>query len=323
MDDPERRWPTRRGFDRFFGTLEGAGSLLPPAHPGARRRPTSSTRPSSRGWFYTDAISDNAVQFLDEHERGARRRPVLPLPVLHRAALAAARARGGHRDATRVASTPAGTSCARSGSSGSSRRGSSTRRGRSRRATSACRPGRRSSTTSGRPRRMETYAAQVDRMDQGIGRVLDAARGRRPARQHAGGVPLRQRRLRRGDAAGGGRPRVRDRLRAAAGDDARGRAGGAGQRPRRSVPGPSRRTCPTAGRGPTCPTRRSGSTSTGCTRAASPPPSSPTGRRGCRPTASLCRVPSQLVDVLPTIADAAGADYPRSATGTTCRPWRA
>ena len=52
---------------------------------------------------------------------------------------------------TPAASTPAGTSCARSGWSGSSRRASSTRRGRSRRATSASRRGRRSSTASGRP----------------------------------------------------------------------------------------------------------------------------------------------------------------------------
>ena len=36
---------------------------------------------------------------------------------------------------------------------------------------------------------------------------------------------------------------------------------------------------------------------------------------GCRTDGSLCRVPSQLVDVLPTIADAAGAGYPTQRDG--------
>ena len=45
---------------------------------------------------------------------------------------------------------------------------------------------------------MEVYAAQIDRMDQGIGRILAGARGDGPARQHARHLPRRQRRLRRG-----------------------------------------------------------------------------------------------------------------------------
>ena len=110
-------------------------------------RPTSSTRRSSRGWFYTDAISDTAVRSSRSTSEEQGDDPFFLFLVLHRAALAAARARGGRRVRTPAASTPAGTSCARSGWSGSSRRGSSTRRGRSRRATSACRRGRRSSTS--------------------------------------------------------------------------------------------------------------------------------------------------------------------------------
>ena len=55
---------------------------------------------------------------------------------------------------------------------------------------------------------MEVYAAQIDRMDQGIGRILARAGGDRPARQHARHLPRRQRRLRRGH------PRGRDDRRA-------------------------------------------------------------------------------------------------------------
>ncbi len=64
----------------------------------------------------------------------------------------------------------------------------------------------------------------------GPGRRTGARRARaaRPPRRHAGGVPVRQRRLRRG-----ARPRVRHRVRAAAGHHPRGRPGRRGQRPRR------------------------------------------------------------------------------------------
>ena len=67
METPNHSWPTRRGFDRFFGTLEGAGSFY---------RPRTLTRDETNveheaeepGWFYTDAISEHAVRFLAEHD---------------------------------------------------------------------------------------------------------------------------------------------------------------------------------------------------------------------------------------------------------------
>ena len=45
---------------------------------------------------------------------------------------------------------------------------------------------------------MEVYAAMVDRMDQGIGRIVGRAARARAARQHAHPLPPGQRRLRRG-----------------------------------------------------------------------------------------------------------------------------
>ena len=64
---PVDSWPTRRGFDRFYGTLEGAGSFF---------RPRTLTRDETNvedevledpDFYYTDAITDHAVGFLREH----------------------------------------------------------------------------------------------------------------------------------------------------------------------------------------------------------------------------------------------------------------
>jgi len=67
MENPNDAWPTRRGFDRFFGTLEGAGSFYQPRTL-MRDEENIEHEATADGWFYTDAITDNAVQFLRDHE---------------------------------------------------------------------------------------------------------------------------------------------------------------------------------------------------------------------------------------------------------------
>lgn len=61
-------WPTRRGFDRFFGTLTGAGNFYRPA---TLTRDEESIEAPKAGFYYTDAISDHAVRFVADH-RGKR-----------------------------------------------------------------------------------------------------------------------------------------------------------------------------------------------------------------------------------------------------------
>jgi arylsulfatase len=67
VDNPNSAWPTRRGFNRFFGTLEGAGSFYQPRTL-VRGEENIEHEATADGWFYTDAISDSAVEFLREHE---------------------------------------------------------------------------------------------------------------------------------------------------------------------------------------------------------------------------------------------------------------
>jgi arylsulfatase len=66
METPNDAWPTRRGFDRFFGTLEGAGSFYQPRTL-VRDEENIEQEALNDGWYYTDAITDNALSFMREH----------------------------------------------------------------------------------------------------------------------------------------------------------------------------------------------------------------------------------------------------------------
>ena len=67
-ENPSRHnWPLQRGFDRFFGTIHGAGSYYDP------NTLTSGNTFIAPGdnFYYTDAISDTAVKFIREHDADA------------------------------------------------------------------------------------------------------------------------------------------------------------------------------------------------------------------------------------------------------------
>ncbi len=60
---PKYNWPCQRGFDRFFGTIAGAGSYFDPS----ALTLDNTQIPPGNDFYYTDAISDHAVQFLSGH----------------------------------------------------------------------------------------------------------------------------------------------------------------------------------------------------------------------------------------------------------------
>jgi len=66
IHSPSASWPTRRGFDRFFGTLEGAGSYFLPRTL-TRDETNVEDEALDPDFYYTDAITDNAIAFLREH----------------------------------------------------------------------------------------------------------------------------------------------------------------------------------------------------------------------------------------------------------------
>jgi len=71
-DADKFNWPCQRGFDRFYGTIHGAGSFW---DPNTLTRDNTYVTPLNdpeyqpdEPWFYTNAISDNAAKFIREHK---------------------------------------------------------------------------------------------------------------------------------------------------------------------------------------------------------------------------------------------------------------
>ncbi|MBD3266076.1 sulfatase-like hydrolase/transferase [bacterium] len=62
--EPKHNWPLQRGFDRFFGTIHGAGSFYDPNS----LTLGNELVPPWDDFYYTDAISDYASQFIKEHK---------------------------------------------------------------------------------------------------------------------------------------------------------------------------------------------------------------------------------------------------------------
>ncbi len=68
LKQPTDSWPMQRGFDRFYGTIIGAGSFY---DPNTLTRGNENIEHEARApeFFYTDAISDNAAEFIRAHAK--------------------------------------------------------------------------------------------------------------------------------------------------------------------------------------------------------------------------------------------------------------
>lgn len=68
LTKPTDTWPMQRGFDAFYGTIIGAGSFY---DPNTLTRGNENIEHEARapGFFYTDAISNQAVAYIEKHQR--------------------------------------------------------------------------------------------------------------------------------------------------------------------------------------------------------------------------------------------------------------
>jgi arylsulfatase A-like enzyme len=74
LTQPTDSWPLQRGFDEFYGTIIGAGSFYDP-NTLTRGNQNIEHEAKAPGFFYTDAISDNAVDFIKRHRRDHADKP--------------------------------------------------------------------------------------------------------------------------------------------------------------------------------------------------------------------------------------------------------
>jgi len=74
LTEPTDTWPLQRGFDHFFGTIIGAGSFYDP-NTLTRGNDNAEHEARAEGFFYTDAISDQAVAYIEQHQSESPERP--------------------------------------------------------------------------------------------------------------------------------------------------------------------------------------------------------------------------------------------------------
>ncbi|MCK5461438.1 MAG: arylsulfatase [Bacteroidales bacterium] len=70
-DSMKHNWPLQRGFDRFYGTIHGAGSFWDPntlTRDNEYVTPDADPEYSPEHFYYTDAISDHAMRYIKEHD---------------------------------------------------------------------------------------------------------------------------------------------------------------------------------------------------------------------------------------------------------------
>jgi len=165
----KHNWPCQRGFEEFYGTIYGASSFFAPASL-KRNNSDASEDFAKPGYYYTDAISDNAAAMIAKAHKDkplfmyvAYTSPHWPLHALE-------------EDVAKYKSKYA--------------KGWDTLRAerykRMRKlgivtedmALSPRNPKvvkwKEAEDPQWQQRRMEVYAAQIDRMDQGIGRIIDS-----------------------------------------------------------------------------------------------------------------------------------------------------
>jgi arylsulfatase A-like enzyme len=172
-EGPKDQWPLQRGFDRFYGTIHGAGSYFDPSTlVRDNQMITAFTDPEYKpaSFYYTDAIADQAVRFITEHHKSHPGQPFF-LYVAFTAAHWPLHAKP--QDIERYRNRyDAGYQAVRQA------------RFAKQQQLGLIPPQTQLSPLAGRwdqvthraweARCMEVYAAQVDAMDQGIGRIVAA-----------------------------------------------------------------------------------------------------------------------------------------------------
>ncbi|MDB6026447.1 MAG: atsA 17 [Verrucomicrobiales bacterium] len=71
-------WPVQRGFEKFYGTVNGGGSFYDPTSLCRQNTfitPENDPEYKPAKFYYTEALSDNAVRFIDQHKKESPDKP--------------------------------------------------------------------------------------------------------------------------------------------------------------------------------------------------------------------------------------------------------
>jgi arylsulfatase A-like enzyme len=77
-DGPKHNWPLQRGYDKFYGTITGAGSYYDPTtlcRNNTYITPVNDPEYKPEQFYYTNAITDNTVKYLREHGQESPDKP--------------------------------------------------------------------------------------------------------------------------------------------------------------------------------------------------------------------------------------------------------
>lgn len=77
-DGPKHNWPLQRGFDRFYGMISGGGSFYDPftlCRDNTLVSPAADPDYRPETYYFTDAITDHATRFLADHAANHADRP--------------------------------------------------------------------------------------------------------------------------------------------------------------------------------------------------------------------------------------------------------
>ncbi|HEX6961460.1 MAG TPA: arylsulfatase [Lacipirellula sp.] len=167
-------WPLQRGVDRYYGTIKGGGSFFDPTGLVRNNKPISpfadpKYRPDGE-YYYTDAISDHAARFIADHAREHEDQPFFMYVAytaahwpMHAKTEDMAKYRGRY-DAGFAAIREARFARAKELGVIDPSWGLSP----------AAEDWSKVSDPAFEARSMEVYAAMVDSMDQGVGRIVNA-----------------------------------------------------------------------------------------------------------------------------------------------------
>jgi arylsulfatase len=78
VDADNSNWPVQRGFEKFYGTIRGYGNFFDPASLCRQNKfitPENDPEYKPEVFYYTDALSDNAVRYLRQHHDESADKP--------------------------------------------------------------------------------------------------------------------------------------------------------------------------------------------------------------------------------------------------------